>query len=213
MIDCEKLDDSDQDKNLELHAGRNLRIMVSTLGSKDYHEQEGHLSVGKPQLFSARNFLIMICMGGCHRSVANAESWSNMLTRNGRLLHSVSLPSELNFRKDLKTAECSECSKQIAKFYQILCCFHAECSRLVSTSDSTTEYWKQLRLESLGRRHEESKSLRSTSILTKPAELDMKQDIFSESTERLRNFHECASALTDRLHTGDITGQTDPKRG
>ena len=119
-------------------------------------------------------------------------------------------PSELDFRKDTCTGECSECSKQCAQFYQIHYCLHAECSGLVSTSDSTTEYWKQLRRESVGRMHEESKSLRSTSIITESAEPNTKQDIFSELAERLRNFHESANALADRLHTGDIISQTDP---
>ena len=71
----------------------------------------------------------------------------------------------------------------------------------ISTTDSMSEYWKQLRRESLGRRHEESKSLRSTSVITRPSELNVKQDICSELAERLRNFHEGADALADRLHT------------
>ena len=137
-----------------------------------------------------KNVLIMICNSGCHRSVANAESWSNFSTRYGRLLHSASPlhPSELDFRKDT----------------------HTECSPLVPTSDSMTEYWKQLRRESFGRKHEESKSLRSTRIITKLAELNAKQDIFSELVERLRNFRETTNALADRLHTGDTTSQPDP---
>ena len=42
MIDCRKLDGTDRDKNLEIHVGRNSRIMKSILGfsgSKDHHEQ------------------------------------------------------------------------------------------------------------------------------------------------------------------------------
>ena len=44
----------------------------------------------------------------------------------------------------------------------------------------------------------------------KPAEPNTKQDIFSESAERLRNFHESANALADRLHTSDIISPTNP---
>ena len=134
MIDCEKLDGSDQDKNLEIHVGRNSRIMKSILGSEDYHAQQTHLYVGVSQLFSAKNVLIMICKNWCHRSVANAESWSTMLTRYGRLLHSVSTlhPSELDFRKDMCTGTRSKCSKQSANLYQTHHgCVRAECSRLV----------------------------------------------------------------------------------
>ena len=119
-------------------------------------------------------------------------------------------PSELDFRKDTCAGKCSECSKQSAKFYQIHYCVHAESSRLVFTSDSTTAYWKQTRRKSLGRRPEESKRLRSTIIITKPAEMNTKQDTFSELAERHRNSRESANTLPDRLHTGDITSQTDP---
>ena len=72
------------------------------------------------------------------------------------------------------------------------------------------ENWKQLRRESLGRRHEGSKCLRSTSITTTPAESNTKQSTFSELAQRLRNFHESASALADCLRAGDIASQTDP---
>ena len=73
MVDYEKQDDSDQDKNLEMHSGRNSRAMKSILGSKDHHEQHRHLSVGISHFFSAKNVLIMICKSRCHRSVANAN--------------------------------------------------------------------------------------------------------------------------------------------
>ena len=43
MIDCRKLEGTNHDKNLEIHVGRNSRIMKSILGSKDYHEQHSHL--------------------------------------------------------------------------------------------------------------------------------------------------------------------------
>ena len=109
------------------------------------------------------------------------------------------------------TRKCSECSKQSAKIYQT---HHygvrAECAPLVSASDSTTEYCVQLRRESVGRRHEGSKSLRSTSIMTKPADSNTKQSTFIELAEQLRNFHESANALAVCLHTGDTTSKTDP---
>ena len=38
MIDCRKLDGSDQDKNMATQVSPNSRIMKSILGSKDYHE-------------------------------------------------------------------------------------------------------------------------------------------------------------------------------
>ena len=155
--------------------------------------------------------MAMICKSGCHRSDANAESWSNMLTRNGRLLHSVSLLPfcELDCEKETCAEKCSEGNKQTANPYKThYHCVRAECSRLVSTSHAVTGYWKQLRRESPGRRHEGSKSLRSTSITTTPAESNTEQSTFGELAEQLRNIHESAKALADCLRTGDITGQT-----
>ena len=55
MIDCRELDDSDQDKDLEMHVGRNSRIRKSFLGSKDDHEQQRHLYVGISRFLSAKN--------------------------------------------------------------------------------------------------------------------------------------------------------------
>ena len=175
MIDYEKFDDSDRDKNLKIHADRNSRIMKSFLGFKDYCEQHRHCMWEYHNSSSVKNVLTMICKSGCHRSAANAESWSNMLTRCGRLLHSVPLlhSPELVFLKNTRAGKCSECGQQSAKIYQKHhSCVRAECSRLVSASDSTTEYWKQLRRESLGRRHEGSKSLRSTGITTTPGRVE-----------------------------------------
>ena len=144
----------------------------------------------------------MICKSECHRSVANAESWSNMLIRYCRLLHSVSLlhSPELDLWKNTCAGKCSECGKQSAQIYQThYYCVRAECSQLFSMSR-----------ESLGRRHEGSKSLRSTSITTTPLESNTKQSTFSELSERLGSFHESAKLLADRLHTSDIIGQKDP---
>ena len=80
MVDYRKLDGTDQDKNLEMHVGRD-----------SYHEQHSHLYVGISRFLSAKNVLIMICENGCRSSVANAELWSSTLSRYGRYLHSVSL--------------------------------------------------------------------------------------------------------------------------
>ena len=59
----------------------------------------GHLYDGMRWFFSSRNIVIMICRSGRHRSVANAELWSNTLTHCSRHQHFVSLLhlSELDF--------------------------------------------------------------------------------------------------------------------
>ena len=57
---------------------------------------------------------------GRHRSVANAELWSNTLTRCSRHQHSVSLLqlSELDFWENTCAGNCSECSKQSLRVFQ-----------------------------------------------------------------------------------------------
>ena len=73
------------------------------------------------RFFSDKNIVIMICRSGRHRSVANAESWPNTLTRCGRRQHSVSL----------------EHYEQV----------QAECLRRVPVPDLVTGRWKRPRPE------------------------------------------------------------------
>ena len=63
----------------------------------------------------------MMYENGRRRSVANAESWSNMLTRYGRFLHSFSLlhSSKLDFGKDTCNGKRPECSKQSARIFRL----------------------------------------------------------------------------------------------
>ena len=68
MIDYEKVNGSDEDKNLKIHTKRILRSMKSIFPSKDCREQR-YRYMGMSQFFSA-------CRSWCHRSVANAELWS-----------------------------------------------------------------------------------------------------------------------------------------
>ena len=80
MINCRKLDCTDRDKKLKIHVGRNSRIMISGLGSRDHHELHNHLYVGISRFLSAKNVLIIICENGRCNSEANAELWSSTLT-------------------------------------------------------------------------------------------------------------------------------------
>ena len=88
---CIKFDDPGSDKSLRNHIGRNPRIMKSTMESKNYHELQRRLYYRMPRFFSRKNIVIMICRSGRHRSVENAELWSNTLARYSRHQHSVSL--------------------------------------------------------------------------------------------------------------------------
>ena len=119
-IDCRKFDDPDNDRSLRKHFVRNLKIMKSIMESGTYHELRGRLHDGVHRFFSNRNIVIMICRSERHRSVANAELWSNTLTRCGRRQHSVSLLylSELDFWGNTCAGSCSECSKQSLRVFQ-----------------------------------------------------------------------------------------------
>ena len=98
-IDCRKFDDPD--RSLRKHSGRTPIITKSILESENYHALHSRLSDGMHRFFSSKNIGIMICRSGRHRSVANAEFWSNMLARCSRHQHSVSLLHlfELDFWK------------------------------------------------------------------------------------------------------------------
>ena len=84
------------------------------------------------------------------------------------------------------------------------CWVRAECSRLVSATDSVTEHRKRPRRES-----------RPDSCRKQESEIDeyydasnTKHGTLSELAERLGNFHESANALADCLQTRDITRKT-----
>ena len=119
-IDCRKFDDPDNDRSLRKHIGRNPKIMKSILESGNFHELHGRLYDCKHRFFSNKNIVIMTCRSGRHRSVANAELWSNTLTRCSRRQHSVSLLhlSELDFWGTRYAGNCSECSKQSLRVFQ-----------------------------------------------------------------------------------------------
>ena len=69
--------------------------------SKNYHDLHSRLCDCMSQFFSSKSVVIMVCRSGRYRSVANAELWSNTLTRDGRRQHSTSLLhlSQLDFWK------------------------------------------------------------------------------------------------------------------
>ena len=149
-IDWRKFDDPDNDRSLRKLVGPNPRIMKSILKSENYHALHSRLYDGMHWFFSSRNIVIMICKSGRPRSVANAELWSNTLTRCSRQQHSVSLLqlSELDFCENTCARNCSECSKQSPTVFQALYDqAPAECLRRVPVPDPVTGRWKQTRSE------------------------------------------------------------------
>ena len=78
MTDCKKLDDLDCDKNPRIHVGRNPR---SNMGPKDCHEQHSRPYDDMYRFLSGKNVVVAMYKNGRRRSVANAGSRSNMLTR------------------------------------------------------------------------------------------------------------------------------------
>ena len=91
VVDCRKSDDPDNDKSLRKHNGRNPGIKKSISESKNNHALHSRLYDGMHRFFSSKNMVIMICRSGRHRSVANADLWSNTLARCSRRQHCVSL--------------------------------------------------------------------------------------------------------------------------
>ena len=108
-IDCRKYDDPDNDRGLWQHMGRNPKITTSILESENYYPVHGCLYHGMHRFFSNKIIVIMICKSGGHRSVANAELWSNTLTRCSQRQHSVSLLflSELDGRGNTCAGNCT----------------------------------------------------------------------------------------------------------
>ena len=149
-IDCRKFDDPDNDRSLRKHIGRKPKIMKSISESENYHALHSRLYDGMHRFFSSRNIVIMICRSGRHCSVANAELWSNTLTRCGGRQHSVSLLhlSELDFWGNACAGNCSECSKQSLRVFQTRYeQVQAECLRRVPVPDPVTGRWKRSRPE------------------------------------------------------------------
>ena len=238
MIDCRKFDDPDCDKCLRTYVGRSPRIMTSIMGSKNYHELRSRLHNAVSRFFASKNIVIRICRSGRHRCVANAELWSNTLTRYGRHQHSVSLLhlSELDFWKAVKRFRNAGQKTRILQtdYDRVL----AECSRLGSMPDSVTDCWKQPRSEDYSesfagkggadgscrkfgqtccafarwrRSLLTSSEKRATSATTMPAESNLYRGILDERADRLVNFHESAGALADCLQTRDDTRRNRPE--
>ena len=83
LMDCRDLNDAGCDKLLKRHVGKNPRIMKSTMASLGYHELHSRLYEDMSRFLSRKNIVIMICRDGRYRAVANAEMWTNTLTRHG----------------------------------------------------------------------------------------------------------------------------------
>ena len=122
--------------------------MKSILESGNYHAVHDQLYEDMYRLFSDKNIVIMNCRSGRHRSVANAELWSNTLTRCGRRQHSVSLLHlfELEFWENTCTGNCSECSKHSLRVLQThYDRVQAEFLRRVPVLDPVRGRWKRPR--------------------------------------------------------------------
>ena len=178
---------------LEIHIGRNSRIMKSILGSKDFHELHNYLCVGISPVLSQerldhdlREWTLQFC---CERWL-----WSSMLSCYGRYLHSVSLMhlSERDFWKDTCAGKCPECRRQSSKTFQKhYDCVRAECSRLAAAIGSETEHRKRPRRKSHSQGLERSRSFTSTSTTNASIESNTKQGTLSELAERRERSLKC----------------------
>ena len=193
--------------------------------SGTHHALHDRLYDGMHGFFSDKNMVIMICRSGRHRSVANAELWSNTLTRCGRRQHSVSLLhlSDLDFGRMICAGNCWECSKQSLRIFQA---HHdqveAECLRRVPVPDPVTGRWTRPRPE-----HAEgpaqpvkdppdeednlpqTSKKQATSATATSAETSTSCGTLDELAQRLGSFHESARALASCLQKHDVTSKTD----
>ena len=199
LTTAEKFDDLDCDKSLRIHVGRNPGIMRSIMKSKNYHELHSRLYDGMPRFLSGKNVVIMICKSGRHRSVANAELWSNTLTRYGRLQHTVSLLhlSELDFWKIHVPQLVRNAANHLPESST-----HTTTASELSVHDLPRCLILRL---NIGSDHDKKVSVRVV-LGTRFRE---RQVILDELAERLGNLHESAPALADCLQTCDVTRKTD----
>ena len=229
MTVCSKFDDPDSNMSLRKHIGRNPRIMRSIMESKNYYELHSRLYHGISRFFSSKNIVIMICRSGRHRSVANADLWSNTLARYMRHQHSVSLLhlSEQDFWKIRVQENVFQTDYDRVR---------AEFSRLGSVPESVTGHRKRSLSENYieclaGNKslatHAESSARpakdsldredhflqgskkRATSATTTPAGTNLNREILDELAERLGNFHDSARASASCLQTRDVTRKKD----
>ena len=179
--------------------------MKSILESGNNHAEHDRLYEGVYRFFSDKNIVIMICRSGRHRSVANAEMWSNTLARCSRRQHSVSLLhlSGLDFRRNTCAGNCSECSKQSLTVLQAQNeQDQAECLRRVLVPDPVTGLWKRPRPENAeGPAQPVSDKCRG---YTCQDEHESRNPV-----ERLGSFNESARALASCLQKRDVSRKTD----
>ena len=157
--------------------------------------------------FSSKNIVIMMCRSGRHRSVANAELWSNTLTRCSRHQHSASLLhlSELDFSRN-----CSGCTKHSLRVFQTRYDqVQADCLRRVPVPDPVTRRWKRSRPEHAEGSSTKFEKKQGTSATATPAESNLNRGILDELAERLGNFHDSARALASCLQNHNVSRETD----
>ena len=224
-IDCRRFDDPDNDRSMRKHIGRNPKITKSIPESGNFHALHDRLYDGMHRFFSDKNIVIMGCRSGRHRSVANAELWSNTLTRCSRHQHSVSLLhlSGMDFFGGNTCAgNCSECSKQPLRVFQAhYDQVQAECLRRVPVPDPVTGRWKRQRKEHaegtaqpVKDPSDEEDSLpqtlkrQATGAAAVPSKTSTSRGTLDELAERLGSFHESARALASCLQKHDVSRKT-----
>ena len=216
-IDYRKFDDPDNDRSLRKHIGRNPKITKSILESENYHALHGRLYDSIHRFFSTKNIVIMICRSGRHRSVANAELWSNTVTRCSRRQHSVFFVAlvRAGLGRNRCAGNCSECSKRSLRVFQThYDQVQAECLRRVLVPDPVTGRWKRPRPEEVEGSTQyvkdppdEEDHLPQTpkKRAASATETHPSRGILDEQAERVGNFHESARAQTCRLQKHDVS--------
>ena len=144
---------------MEIHVGRNSRIMKCMLASKDYREQHSHLFVGISRFLSAKNVLragavVLLRMPSCGqvRWVVMADTYTQF--------HWYNCPNAI-FGRTRALENAQSVSNSLPKLFKYTTTvFVPNVHDSPAATGSWTEHWKRPRRESLGRSREGSKSLR-----------------------------------------------------
>ena len=157
------------------------------------------------RFFSSKNVVIMICRSGRHRSVANAELWSNTLTRCSKRQHTL--------------FPCCTCLSWISGKHV--------CRKLFGMQQTVSEVtgrWKRPRpertedpaLPTKDQLQEEdhppqNPKERATSTATTPAKTCTTREILDELAERPGNFHDNARSPAGCLQNRSVFRATDQR--
>ena len=170
----------------------------------------------------------MICRSGRHRSFANAELWSNTLTRRSRRQHSVSLSHlcELDVWETTRVQETvRNAANSLSEFFKHtttkskLSVYDVFLCPIQWQADESSHDWsmrKVLRdqprtLWMVEDHLPQTSKTQATSATDIPTEANPSRGILDELAERLGSLHESDRALASYLQDHDVSRKIRPE--